>query len=869
MNNYVCNGYSSEFSKEASLVEKEQVSTVPCGVNENYNASNQEINSSDSRIKSLASLSSGMRGPTTNGVGADGGVVVDNKGNAPCHSSKHPTLPKVNEKCNIGEINKGRQRKTGVYARNSTTSAVPEQSRSAPAEGAVPAAPASVFRFPPVEKLIRKYTAMIAEQKERATVVEKRHSRSKMSLQPANNEDLGPPSHHSSGTARHNEQLKRPVFDKDLGNTTSVSERVRIFEGYYPIVNSRKALHGKSVDNLTEDMCSDTNDCKELPFKFKQQYRSDPMLHASNEVQESIKSPDDKMAKLPSKTDKEYSYGSKVEIKHFTFDFVELPSEQEFQDIECNDKYSETFSDRDSFHTGHEMQNSIAEKVNNDGEEICVNKILSLLENECSSSSQEINNESVKVSDDSLPFTKTSADVKLQQSRVPVREESAADEGRHRLMLPRASKRSVSPAISSSASDEGCSIAPPPESSLTPYSSEDELIKKLVDKPGGKSGVRWTWPPIISDQDIEGQGRVQRHDYGRCGSSDSAVCLLPSDEERRILKDPSGNRQSSIDSDILDLISEDPSCDKAMLFDRYMRKNSPYSDHFDNSQYFWSDVLSPKGTRRDSDVFESVSRQNSVDLGGRRDVWFEEMRNTKETVCDDVCDSGIDRDVFLNSAGDSCWDVSSADAKNDDSFIVGSDRNKFRGPSDDGFPCRPRPKHFRKLTSMISCESGVVEDEDCSRKSSTAENLEQLEDDEYPVELRRQSTQSFQTDDDDSSANPNYRYWRTPSVVVSDYSDDIPYFTSVTLEELEQLRSDEVLHHPRDLSSSECGSNRSSISGSVNVSALDADYALRTPERKASDCSTCSTLSGDEDANCDALLQPVRTKQKVGILTCI
>ncbi|XP_075232429.1 uncharacterized protein LOC142330848 [Lycorma delicatula] len=120
---------------------------------------------------------------------------------------------------------------------------------------------------------------------------------------------------------------------------------------------------------------------------------------------------------------------------------------------------------------------------------------------------------------------------------------------------------------------------------------------------------------------------------------------------------------------------------------------------------------------------------------------------------------------------------------------------------------------------------------------------------------RRESSVSVFTDDDDGG-NPGYRYWRTPSVVVSDHSDD-PLFasSSITLEEIERFRQQYQERQAAD-SSSDCSSWTS------GVSALDADYALRTPERKASDCSTCSTLSGDEDATCEPLLQDVRPKVK-------
>lgn len=90
-----------------------------------------------------------------------------------------------------------------------------------------------------------------------------------------------------------------------------------------------------------------------------------------------------------------------------------------------------------------------------------------------------------------------------------------------------------------------------------------------------------------------------------------------------------------------------------------------------------------------------------------------------------------------------------------------------------------------------------------------------------------------------------YRYWRTPSVVVSDYSDDI---MGLTLEDIEYIRN-------RREQSSSCSSLHSSCSNlnycGSSISALDSDYVLCQPYRKSSNCSTCSTLSDDEDASAE------------------
>lgn len=116
---------------------------------------------------------------------------------------------------------------------------------------------------------------------------------------------------------------------------------------------------------------------------------------------------------------------------------------------------------------------------------------------------------------------------------------------------------------------------------------------------------------------------------------------------------------------------------------------------------------------------------------------------------------------------------------------------------------------------------------------------------------RRESAQSYVSD----SGVDGVRYVRTPSVVVSDYSDDT--MCGITLEEIEYLR-----RHRLRRASTDCDSDISAASSCSNlnycgssISALDGcDYqcGLRTPERKVSDCSTCSTLSCEED---DAVLR--------------
>lgn len=148
---------------------------------------------------------------------------------------------------------------------------------------------------------------------------------------------------------------------------------------------------------------------------------------------------------------------------------------------------------------------------------------------------------------------------------------------------------------------------------------------------------------------------------------------------------------------------------------------------------------------------------------------------------------------------------------------------------------------------------------DPDRRMSEVDSLNEIGGDHG----RRESNLSCYTDDDE---HPGYRYFRTPSVVVSDHSDD-PAFasSSITLEEIERFREEYRQRQSfQGDSSSECSATSSWSNFNSSISALDADYILRTPERKASDCSTCSTLSGDEDINCEPLLQDVRTRNKVG-----
>ncbi|XP_055716664.1 uncharacterized protein LOC129810316 isoform X2 [Phlebotomus papatasi] len=122
---------------------------------------------------------------------------------------------------------------------------------------------------------------------------------------------------------------------------------------------------------------------------------------------------------------------------------------------------------------------------------------------------------------------------------------------------------------------------------------------------------------------------------------------------------------------------------------------------------------------------------------------------------------------------------------------------------------------------------------------------------------RRESAQSFLSDADDGHT---VRYVRTPSVVVSDYSDDI--MCGITLEEIEYFRRQQRRRSSGDGMGAD-GDGFSDVSAASScsnlnycgshISTLDGcEYTygsggLMMPERKISDCSTCSTVSGDEE----------------------
>lgn len=132
---------------------------------------------------------------------------------------------------------------------------------------------------------------------------------------------------------------------------------------------------------------------------------------------------------------------------------------------------------------------------------------------------------------------------------------------------------------------------------------------------------------------------------------------------------------------------------------------------------------------------------------------------------------------------------------------------------------------------------------------------------------------------------PNVRFVRTPSVVVSDYSDDV--LCGITLEELEFFRQQRksslgtTIDSARssatdntdflsDLSAASSCSNLNYCGSSISL--LDDNYAsmsgIPTPERKLSSCSTCSTGQEDnEDYNEDttfpnSLIEALKQQQR-------
>ncbi|XP_075156148.1 uncharacterized protein LOC142229474 [Haematobia irritans] len=136
---------------------------------------------------------------------------------------------------------------------------------------------------------------------------------------------------------------------------------------------------------------------------------------------------------------------------------------------------------------------------------------------------------------------------------------------------------------------------------------------------------------------------------------------------------------------------------------------------------------------------------------------------------------------------------------------------------------------------------------------------------------RRESSQSC-VSDYPSGDMQGVRFVRTPSVVVSDYSDDI--MCGITLEEIEYFRAQRMRRRRSSLETSgtekDALDNNSDVSAASScsnlyycgstISALDGAECLVNGmrmqlERKTSDCSTCS-VSGDEESTSHSFTIP-------------
>lgn len=163
------------------------------------------------------------------------------------------------------------------------------------------------------------------------------------------------------------------------------------------------------------------------------------------------------------------------------------------------------------------------------------------------------------------------------------------------------------------------------------------------------------------------------------------------------------------------------------------------------------------------------------------------------------------------------------------------------------------------VPSKMILEARIVEIPTSPTSPATTAHIPQVEN--RTANSRRESCVS------DTDEIPNVRFVRTPSVVVSDYSDDV--VCGITLEELEFFRKQRKLSlgtaldsahsssandYLSDMSAASSCSNLNSFCGS-SISLLDEHYGTTTatssicttPERKMSNCSTCST--GQDDDN--------------------
>jgi hypothetical protein len=117
------------------------------------------------------------------------------------------------------------------------------------------------------------------------------------------------------------------------------------------------------------------------------------------------------------------------------------------------------------------------------------------------------------------------------------------------------------------------------------------------------------------------------------------------------------------------------------------------------------------------------------------------------------------------------------------------------------------------------------------------------------------------------------RYVRTPSVVLSDYCDEM--VGGITLEDIEYLRRHRLNRKKSDAENDSEGSATSSCSNlnycGSTISALDMDYQYEFtdgPQRKVSSCSTCSLITCDEDDE-PPPSEPIKPKRKVSQITRI
>lgn len=186
----------------------------------------------------------------------------------------------------------------------------------------------------------------------------------------------------------------------------------------------------------------------------------------------------------------------------------------------------------------------------------------------------------------------------------------------------------------------------------------------------------------------------------------------------------------------------------------------------------------------------------------------------------------------------------------------------------------PIESNATNVPSKIILEASIVEIPSTFVQQQQQQHHQQQnhtdEDDqsEQLSDLRRVSSQSDIIDH-------RVRYVRTPSVVVSDYSDDI--YGGISLEDIEFLRRQrlrraslqDIDHYDSEVSAASSCSNLdfvgSTISGLDTIDDLlinSPSSGLDTPERKTSDCSTCSTNSGDEHASLPIQLTKALEKEQ-------